>query len=346
MDNPEEDLHSLSRELLSGIDCPDNLVIYPKSGGGNNKVFILEMNGIPKYVMKHYFRHAADPRDRCRAEWTFLEYAADAGISCVPKPIICDPDRGIAVYEYIHGHKVPTEHLSGNHITQALDFFEAINKNYDSGTPKNLLPAAESCFSMRDHLECVNRRIDRLLQMDTGSEIDRSAIHFVRNELIPRWENVRKDILEQEKQGLSGLDDCLKKRDICISPSDFGFHNAIQTDAGTVFFIDFEYAGLDDPVKMICDFFCQPEVPVPHSYLPMFSARVLDSLDNPGSHYRRLKMLLPVHTIKWCCIILNEFLPVGRARRIFANSDLDMNEIKGKQLKKAKNMFKMANTMI
>lgn len=343
MDNPAYATYSLPRELLNGIENPDNLVVVPLGGGGNNKVFILEMNGTPQYVMKHYFRHAADPRDRCRAEWTFLEYAADAGVSCVPKAVACDPDRGIAIYEYIQGHKIPAELLCPNHISQALDFFETINESGNIGPPKKLLPAAESCFSLTDHMECVNRRIDRLLQMDTKSEIDNAAVHFVTDELIPRWNDIRTFIHEERKHSKSILDGPLPDRDICVSPSDFGFHNAIQTDTGKVFFIDFEYAGLDDPVKMICDFFCQPEVPIPSSCLHRFSARVLDRLDNPELHYRRMDMLFPVHTIKWCCIILNEFLPVGRARRLFANHDLDLEVIKGKQLKKAKEMFKKVN---
>jgi thiamine kinase-like enzyme len=346
MHNFAEDLYRLSRDLLSEIECLDSLVIRSQSSGGNNKIFILEIDGIPKYVMKHYFRHVSDPKDRCRAEWTFLEYARHAGISCVPKPIVCDPKKGIAIIEFINGHKVLAEQLSWDHISQALDFFESLNQEKDSNTSKYCLNAAESCLSMRDHLVSVNRRISRLLQIDKESEIDRSAYHFIRYELIPQWEKVQTGILNQEKKGIFKIDETISDKDICISPSDFGFHNAIETDQGILFFIDFEYAGRDDPVKMICDFFCQPEVPIPHSYLPMFSTRVLERLDNPESHYHRMKILLPVHTIKWCCIILNEFLPVGRARRIFAHEDLNIDEIKHKQLEKARNLFKTVGTMI
>lgn len=344
MDNLEEDLYCLSRDLLSEIDCLDNLVIRSQSDGGNNKVFILEINGIQKYVMKHYFRHVSDPRDRFRAEWTFLEYARDAGISCVPKPIICDLEREIAIFEYIKGHKVLKEHVSGDHILQALDFFESLNQKNDLNKSKYCLNAAESCLTITDHLESVNRRISRLLQIDNESEINRAVHYFISYELVPLWEKIQTGILNQETKDIFKIDEPLSERDICISPSDFGFHNAIETDQGKLFFIDFEYAGRDDPVKMICDFFCQPEVPIPLSYLPMFSTRVLERLDNPKPHFQRLEMLLPVHTIKWCCIILNEFLPVGRARRMFANQDIDIDEIKQKQLKKAKNLFKTVRT--
>ena len=54
----------------------------------------------------------------------------------------------------------------------------------------------------------------------------------------------------------------LDQQDRCLSPSDFGFHNALA-QGETVRFIDFEYAGWDDPAKTVCDFFHHPGVPVP-----------------------------------------------------------------------------------
>ena len=40
-----------------------------------------------------------------------------------------------------------------------------------------------------------------------------------------------------------------------LSPSDFGFHNALRTPAGTMVFLDFEYFGWDDPAKTGFGFF-------------------------------------------------------------------------------------------
>jgi len=45
----------------------------------------------------------------------------------------------------------------------------------------------------------------------------------------------------------------------CLSPSDFGFHNALVDPSGALSFLDFEYAGRDDPAKPVSDFFCQPK---------------------------------------------------------------------------------------
>jgi hypothetical protein len=49
-----------------------------------------------------------------------------------------------------------------------------------------------------------------------------------------------------------------------------------------------------------------------------------------------VRTLLPAYRMKWCCILLNEFLPVGGARRKFASEECDPEERKADQLKKAK----------
>ena len=68
----------------------------------------------------------------------------------------------------------------------------------------------------------------------------------------------------------------------CLSPSDFGFHNAILANDGRLRFIDFEYAGWDDPSKLICDFFCQPAVPAPPQAFDRFATAIAAELPTPA----------------------------------------------------------------
>ena len=42
-----------------------------------------------------------------------------------------------------------------------------------------------------------------------------------------------------------------------LSPSDIGFHNTLKC-RNKIFFIDFEYFGLDDPIKITSDFIIHP----------------------------------------------------------------------------------------
>lgn len=332
-------LDSYSLALISRLGYHEGIVVLPEKSGGNNKVFILEWEGMPKYILKQYFRHPLDQRDRFGAEWMFLNYADSVGVSCVPKPIVCDPEQGIAIMEYIPGHKISSDGLQDSHVMQAIEFIEALNIQSMKRKTGSLSPASEACFSMRDHLESVERRIGRLKKIRIGSGIDHKAEEFVRLELIPLWEEIKTRILALARDRGIDLDIRLAEGDTIVSPSDFGFHNAIESSEGRVFFIDFEYAGMDDPVKMIADFFCQPSIPVPLSYLPAFATCVLGRLENPERDLFRLQMLFPVHALKWCCIMLNEFLPVGEDRRRFADGGLDINEVKKIQLNKARTFY-------
>src|SRR5262249_22829926 len=130
-------------------------------------------------------------------------------------------------------------------------------------------------------------------------------------------------------------DDELCRSDRRVSPSDFGFHNALLGPDGTMKFIDFEYAGWDDPAKTICDFFCQPERPVPMEFWGLFHEAIARHIGDPDRLRRRVELLLPVYRLKWCCIMLNEFLPAGSQRRRFAGGD-DEADRKQRQLAKVR----------
>ena len=120
-----------------------------------------------------------------------------------------------------------------------------------------------------------------------------------------------------------------------LSPSDFGFHNALVTADSKLKFFDFEYAGWDDPAKLVCDFFCQPAVPAPPAAFDRFARAVAAGFADPEFHRRRAELLLPVYRVKWCCILLNEFLPVGGSRRAYSAA-ADPDARKAAQLAKAR----------
>jgi hypothetical protein len=119
-----------------------------------------------------------------------------------------------------------------------------------------------------------------------------------------------------------------------LSPSDFGFHNALKDEAGKLWFFDFEYAGWDDPAKLLCDFFCQPQVPVSIEHADRF-LETLQMAVGDEDLPARYKMLLPLHAAKWACILLNEFLKPDAERRRFAG----LQDRRVAQLEKARAML-------
>ena len=109
-----------------------------------------------------------------------------------------------------------------------------------------------------------------------------------------------------QQEGLD-LDEMLPQVDRILSPSDFGFHNVILTEQSGPRFIDFEYAGWDDPAKTAADFFFQPQIPAPKRYRKDFLNACLQhsEQDRIAHHIRRAKILLPLIGLRWVRIVLN-----------------------------------------
>jgi hypothetical protein len=307
--------------------------LVPLAGGANNRVFRLDTEG-GACLLKSYFRHPDDPRDRLGAEWAFARFAWDAGVRCLPEPLAADPAAGLGLFEFVHGRSLHGTTAGQPAVDQALDFFRQLNRA--KGGAAGLPNASESCFSLADHLATVDRRVGRLRTLAVGGVVDAAAAGFVDAELVPAWRQVQADARGTAAAYALPLDRPLDPADRCPSPSDFGFHNALLASDGRLRFLDFEYAGWDDPAKLVCDFFCQPAVPAPAAAFERFARGVAAEFAAPAAHLARATLLLPVYRVKWVCIMLNEFLPVGSTRRAFAGTAAEQEARKANQLAKAR----------
>jgi hypothetical protein len=198
-----------------------------------------------------------------------------------------------------------------------------------------LAPASEACFSLAEHIATVERRVARLAGLDADAPHAKQAQRFVAEALLPAWTAVKARLTNDARAAGLQIGRALRPGDCCLSPSDFGFHNALADANDRVTFLDFEYAGLDDPAKLVSDFFCQPEIPVPLHYHSRFLMRLADGLELNDAGRARTRILLDAYRVKWSCILLNDFLPAGAARRTFADAgERDIRCLK--QIEKAK----------
>jgi hypothetical protein len=118
----------------------------------------------------------------------------------------------------------------------------------------------------------------------------------------------------------------------CISPSDYGFHNAIYTNTGVKFF-DFEFAGWDDPAKATLDFDFQPRVPIAIYGSPLLSAW------NPEHQYsieERCKHLRPILKLKWLCIRLAVLNPARLEQMLSIVTGVETDNFISMRLEKAR----------
>lgn len=291
------------------------LTAEPIRAGRNSEVLRLRGAG-GQWILKKYFQHPGDRRDRLGTEFGFLRFCKQHGVAGVPDALGMDRELFCALYSLLPGTRPTT--LTADHITQAVGFILALAALRGADGAAELPLASEACLSWQAHLDMVAGRVQRLLQITPGTPVESAAHQFVRATLAPTWERL-------SRQAAAALPAAQLQAELApaeriLSPSDFGFHNALE-DGGRLAFVDFEYAGWDDPAKLICDFICQPELPVSAAQGSQFRDELLAGLGDDGAIARRVAALLPLHRIKWCCILLNEFRIEDRQRRLHAGVD-------------------------
>lgn len=295
-------------------------------GSANNRVHLVQGRS-RRLVLKQYFRHPDDPRDRIGAEWAFSRFAWDAGLRDLPEPVACDPESGLAAFAFVDGLRPRPGGVTTGDVDRAVSFLKRLNEKRATGA--SLSVASEACFTIKAHLDLIEARVARLAGVS-----DPDARGFAA-ELGREWKAARANAeAEAAKHGFS-LEAKLADKDLIVSPSDFGFHNCLRTRDGALVWLDFEYAGWDDPAKLICDFMCQPAVPAPAEAAEAFAAGVAGLVQDWNTVRKRAAILKRAYELKWCCILLNEFTPAGAARRGFAASAAS----KAVQLEKARRML-------
>jgi hypothetical protein len=307
--------------------------LTPLKEGGNNQVSRIPG---PKhdFVLKRYFQHPGDNRDRFTTEQRFYGFLWNCGFRQVSEPCAWDAENRVGLFSFVQGRKLNTGEVTRAMVDQALEFAIGMNQFRERSVAREVPVASEAYFSVPEQIAGIGRRVEQAQQIESTTETDAKAAALVRDGLAPAWQKIAAAIAQRCKAEPS-LNQPLPENRRCLSPSDFGFHNALLAGDGRLIFFDFEYAGWDDPAKLICDFFCQPQVPVPFEFWDLFVNTLATGLNEGPELAERARILLPAYQIKWCCIMLNHFARAGRARREFARGSASEAD-KAAQLEKVR----------
>lgn len=315
----------IAATLLAKAGLSEPTELRRLTGGVNNQVYCVE-TAEKKYALKVYFSHPNDPRDRIGVETSFTNHARSLGLDCLHHLVAFDRSLNAALYSFADGSRLKVTDVTEAVINQAIDFLGGLNNN--RGLARDLPIASEASFSIHGHINTVDKRIDLLV----NEVVDEAAQEFVSTEIVPTWQEIRSQAIAEAGERYF---EELNEEDRCISPSDFGFHNAILGGNGKVHFVDFEYAGWDDPAHLLCDFFCQIAVPISDKFRPYVTSKLASIVSDHDWFKKRINILMPVYQLKWCCILLNDFLYVEGKRRAFAGLS-DNNDRRQEQLQQSR----------
>jgi len=263
-------------------------------GGINSTVYLCRAKK-RNYVLKGYKENSLN---RFTAELSFLNFARKVAKNYVPDVYEYDDDLRCLVLEFIEGGGFTEGQIpSLRDLEGAIDFFACLNSDRLSAQVDIQMPAREGFLSLNEHLENVQQRLDAMTTENLPSGLKPSATELllaIRELMIEVKETTEKKISTE------GLKNRLTASDLVVSPSDFGFHNAIRSPKG-IKFIDFEFAGWDDPAKAIVDFQLQPRIPIKRKNFVLLSALRKAEIMQIR---RRCRILYPILLLKWTCIIL------------------------------------------
>lgn len=276
-------------------------------GGRNSRVLLLDA-GEQRLVLKSYPRHAGDERDRLGTEVGVLNFVTRQGIEQVPAPLFWNSHRQWAAFSWLEGRPIRSATLSV--IRDVAVFLGRLKRLSDKQEAAQLPMASESCFSLAAHLHVVSNRIGRLEGIEVRSPIHGKALAWAKESVMKEWQKTLEGIT-RETSTLQ-MHEEIPAAERVLSPSDVGIHNMLKLEDGYGY-LDFEYAGWDDPAKFAVDWILQPDNPLNAEKAEILMEAVESEL-GPGRSplRRRILRLLSIYRLKWCAIMLNEFLKEGR----------------------------------
>lgn len=303
---------------LSGLGAVRN--------GGNNAVLRVELAGLGPVCVKRYPPVEAGRTDRFRAEHDALTLIGGHPThrDAVPGLLMADPDERWIATQWIEGCHVavPTE----ADVDQLLAFIAALAGLAKDERAQAIGPASAATFSLGQVLDQLRQRRD--LFAAQRALLAPEVVAFLEAELDPTIAGLVRAHGEPDEE--------LPPARRCLSPSDFGFHNALRTGDGRLVFLDLEYFGWDDPVKMIVDLTYHPG----HSLLPHQQRRIrataLDVFAGDPGFSARLERYEPLFRIIWCLIVLNPFLPAHWRKLVTAKGEEAAAEERGRRLGRAR----------
>lgn len=310
-------------------------------GGRNSRVFCVETTSGQKYVLKSYFLSDIDKRDRLGIESAAYANLIDIGFENIPQFFGADTKEGIAVYSFFSGDKLQAEQINIKHIDLLVDFILSLQADDVKNKFLGFGIASEACFCPNEIKLQLDKRLARLDNIDANIDLNFQVIEFLQEEVKPFlnrcWQETKRAHYELELQ----LDKILDAEYRVLSPSDFGFHNILLSSDEELQFFDFEYFGWDAPEKTISDFLLHPAIEIPDALRLHFAQKIINGLPHDKQLKERVKIVFNLWGVKWCLIMLNEFVQNDQKRRDFAGQH---PEKATRQFEKAKKLLNELKT--
>jgi hypothetical protein len=332
-------LNALDPGLAQAIEVARGLVGGPvevshlTTGGRNSRIWRV-CDGDRAFALKQYPPAGFDTRNRLATEVGALRLMERYRIDAVPRVIGVDDRHGYALLSWIDGHDVVE--VGDADIDAAAAFLAAIHELRTSPWASAQPLAAEACLSGGE----IKRQIEkRLARLRTDASEERALLGFLDRSFAPRFARWYAEAHAAGSAAGIEFDTELPQQWRSLVPSDFGFHNSLRRSDGSLAFVDFEYFGWDDPVKMSADIMLHPGRTLRPPQRGRVRKAAIRLYGGDPAFARRLSAYLPLFGCRWVLIVLNEFIPERWQRRVLAGEGDSWSEVKARQFALAQELL-------
>jgi hypothetical protein len=307
--------------------------------GGNSQVYRGVCASGRSFFAKVYLRDARATRDRLAVEVASLRFCRRHGVRAVPEVLAVDEEGGSALYEYVDGEPIKSESISDSDIDHAAAFLGELRTLAGLSAADGLPPAAEAFFTWRGVLDNVQARYERIALTPERSAENRALHAFLHEEFTPAWRAARAELLRE----FEDIDAEVPRSERTLSPSDFGFHNALRAPGQGIVYVDFEHFGWDDPARTAADFLLHPAHELTPERKRRFVHEFRRQFREPERLAERMRVAFRIFGLKWCLVLLNEFvLSEARQRELALGPAEELEHLLQGQLEKARSMLDQA----
>jgi len=321
------ELSQLKQSLVVSIsaDC----------SGGNNFLQLVQFNNKEKCFLK---RCIAEKLSYLKNECMALELLNKYKVKGVALILSFSEKRAELVQSYLPGKHV--KNISNDHINKVIDFILSLDKLEQSEI--NYTNICDNRNSLNDYSHSINQRW-RLMNKDIKSLAEKHSILKKVSILLQQIKPLKDKVLEQFERQIEQYHLDTKKlfsdQEKIFNPSDFGFHNMLEGQDKTLYFLDFEYFVYDDKAKMVCDFIHHQGHKLSLEQKLYFIIRLNNNNFFTQELKQRVSILINMVGFEWLLIILNITQKDKLQQKIHANPDKTVAQIIETQYNKAKNLF-------
>ena len=293
-----KDLISLSKNIETIIN--DKIIKSSEIKRGiNSKVYKIESK-FKKYALKIYPKVLNDGHDRLNTEINALNILE--GFQNTTELIGYDKKKNIAIFDWIEGKYILK--INKKVLQESINFINNLS-NINKNKIVNLSNAKESCLRVADLILQIESRLELITKTK-----NKKVFNFIKNIFLKTYHN---SVNYAEKHlSVSSFNEALEEKYQILSPSDFGFHNAILKKNNKVFFMDFEYFGWDDPAKLINDFIWHPGMKMTDKQKKYWAINTLSIFKTDKKLSLRVKATWPLYGLRWILIILKDVLKYNK----------------------------------